>query len=678
MKAIILAGGFGTRLKSITGENTPKPMVSIAGKPFLEHQINFLKDQGVTEIILTVHHMANQIKSYFGTGGRLNVNITYAEEDVPLGTAGAIKNAEKYIDGTFLVLNGDSYSQINLKDLMEFHKSKKGIVTMSLTKTKDSSRYGSVSVSDGKVINFSEKGIQREGLINSGVYVFEPEIFSYIPKDKNISLEKEIFSSLIKEEKIQGYEYEGYFMDIGIPETYKKFKEDALTSLFLREDNTLRDALQKINKSEIDLILVVDNNRKLLGVITDRRIKKHLLSGGELRDCLKDFMIKDPIIARNYDSDEKISKILLTGIRKIPILNEQGEVVDVHFMKDRMKKGSFPIVRGRTPLRISFAGGGTDLPNFFEKYGGVVINTTIDKYCYATIIKRADSKIIINSDLGEEVIINFRNELVYDGQFNLIKSIINLMKPHFGFEIYLHNDLPPGRGLGSSASAAVLVASLLANLMHIKYGDYKIAEIAHQAETKELGIKGGWQDQYAAVTGGFNFMEFNKDKSIIYPLRLKEEVINELNHHLMLCYVGKEHSSSYQQQNLDQNILRGEEEVNAKLNELKEITLEIKDCLLTNEIEKIGELLHKSWENKKKLSNKMSDPQINSLYEIGLKNGARGGKLLGSGGGGYILFFHSPKKRNQLKKALEDFGGEVMNFKFEFDGTKIWTSEDKN
>jgi len=251
------------------------------------------------------------------------------------------------------------------------------------------------------------------------------------------------------------------------------------------------------------------------------------------------------------------------------------------------------------------------------------------------------------------------------------------MAPSFGFELYLHNDIAPGRGLGSSASLAVLIISLISHLQGIDYDDYKIAELAYKAECEELGIKGGWQDQYAAVTGGFNFMEFSKDKTLIYPLKLKEEIINELDHHTLLCYVGTSHFSGEIHQSMEESFQRSEEEVTKSLNDLKRIAIEIKEKLLTNELKSIGELLNQSWTSKKAISEKISNDKINEIYEIGLKNGAIGGKLLGAGGGGYILFFYHPEKRNILKKALENAGGEIMNFNFESKGTRIWNVKEK-
>jgi len=616
MKALILAGGFGTRLGDITRE-IPKPMVSIVGKPFLEHQINFLKENGVTEVILAVHYMADKIKSYFGNGMRWGITITYSEEEFPLGTAGAIKNAEKYIGETFIVLNGDSYSHIDLKKLIDFHKEGGSLGTIGITKVKDTSQSGKVSISNNKIIEFNEKSSIGEGLINSGIYIFEPKIFDYIEQNKNVSLEKDILPKLIKEELLCGYLYEDYFMDIGKPETYKQFKKDVLNTLCLKENNSVKDALEKISKSEINILLVVDDNKKLLGVLTDRIIKRFLLSGGEINDKITKAMVFHPITATANDSEERLEELISGGINSLPIIDNEGKIFDIKFKSDNFSKENYPILRGKAPLRISFAGGGTDLPYFFDKYGGAVINATIDKYCHATIVKRADKKIIIDSDITKEkdIIVSSIDNLKYGGKFDLIKAIIKIINPDFGFELYLYNDVPPGRGLGSSASLAVLVISLINSLQGIRCSDYQIAEIAYKAEREELKIKGGWQDQYAAVTGGFSFMEFNSDKNIVYPLRLKEDIIYELNSHLLLSYVGKDHSSGDVHKNQEKSFIENEQEIVDILKDIKNKAIEIRDALLTNNLSKIGPLLHESWLNKRKLDRGISNPRIDEIYE---------------------------------------------------------------
>lgn len=671
MKALILAGGLGTRLREVISDR-PKPMALIAGKPFLEHQINFLNDQGVRQIILAIGYKADVIKSYFGNGGRFGIDITYSEEDIPLGTAGAIKNAEKYIDDTFYALNGDTFSHIDLQDFLDFHEKNKGKFSVGLARQKDGSNYGKVVLTKNKIKKFTEKG-KKGNFINRGIYIFDPTLFEHIEKGRKTSLEEEVFPELIKEGKLLGYFSGGYFMDIGRPETYGQFKKDFLKRLFLTEDDSVKIAMQKIYENRTDLMLVVNKNKKLIGVVTDRGIKRFLCGGiGGLESKVKEVMFRQPkVVAKTTDEIEEIQRKLL-GVNILPILDKQRIIKNVVFKEDEIKSEKFPIIRGKSPLRISFAGGGTDIPYYFDNYGGgIVINATIDKHCHGTAIRRADDRIIINPHLGTEMIFE-RGNLPYNNKFDLIKAVINTMKPNFGFELDLYNDVPPGRGLGSSASFSTLIASLLSSLENAGYDDSKIAEIAYSAETNELGIKGGWQDQYAAVTGGFNFIEFAKERNIITPLRLKEDLIYELKEHISLCYIGGEHFSGNIHKEIKKSFDRDESKSIQNLNRLKQMAVEIKNSLLVGELEKIGHLLHESWLSKKELSTEISNPKIDNLYEIGRKNGAQGGKLLGAGGAGYILFFHPPKKRNNLVHAIENAGGEFLDFNFDPEGTKTW------
>lgn len=675
MKAVILAGGFGTRLKRVIYDR-PKAMAPIAGIPFLEHQIRLLKEQGLKDIILCVSYMANKIKSYFGDGSKIGVNITYSEEEIPFGTAGAIKKAEKYLKGeTFLVLNGDSYSQINLKEFLDFHKSRKSSATIALKEVDDPGPHGGALFKEDKVISFVEKK-EEKNFGNSGVYLFEPKILEYIEKEKNIMLEKEILPQLAKEGALYGYVYEGYFIDIGLPETYHQFKEDVLNSLCLDERRVLREAIRKIDKSGINAILVTNAEKKLKGTLTQEEINRFILNGGSLEDPVIKAVSKEPVAIKTENAKkEEINKLFKLGVPFVPILENSGKVKDVEFFEGEVEAKAYPIVRGRAPMRVSFAGGGTDLPYFFKQHGGAVINVTINKYCYATLVKRADKKIIINSDLESDIIADSFESLQYDGKLDLVKAVIKIIKPEFGFELYFYSDLPPGRGLGSSASMAVLMISLFNHIMDTKYNDYSIAEMAYRAEREELRIRGGWQDQYATVTGGFNFMEFSNEKALVYPLRLKKEVIEELQNHLLLCYVGESHNSGELHKNQEKSFYEDEQDKISKLTKLKELTYAIREALLTNHLETFGRLLNETWVIKKMLDKGISNKVVNDLYDLGLKNGAYGGRLLGAGAGGYILFFHSPKRRNDLKRALESAGGEITSVGFDLEGTQVWNSK---
>ncbi|MBI2631629.1 NTP transferase domain-containing protein, partial [Candidatus Pacearchaeota archaeon] len=263
MKAVILAGGFGKRLR-IASEDIPKTMISIVGKPFLEHQIRLLKEQGIKEIILCVYYMADKIKSYFGDGRNFGVEITYSEEDSPLGTGGALKKAEKYLTDTFLVINSDLYAKLDINKFYEFHKLMKGMGTLGLTNASDALTEGNVLLQGEKIIGFVDDSKIKSDVTTCGIYLFEPEILKYIDAGKKVSLERETFLDLAKSGLLYGYKYnEGYFIDIGLPETHDKFKQDIINSLFLKKNNTIRQALQTIENTGIDLVLIIDEQKKL-------------------------------------------------------------------------------------------------------------------------------------------------------------------------------------------------------------------------------------------------------------------------------------------------------------------------------------------------------------------------------------------------------------------------------
>src|SRR3989344_3703557 len=661
MRVLILAGGFGTRLNGLLGD-IPKPMASIAGKPFLEHQINFLKHQGLEEILLGVHYGASKIKSYFQGGMRLGVRISYSEEEVPLGTAGAIKFAQKHLEeNPFFVLNGDSYSDVNLSSFLDFHNSNtSGIGSILLKRSSKGIHYGSVLMKNDQISNFIEKSESQCSLINRGIYIFNPEIFDLIPNKRKVSLEEDIFPKLAKTEKLFGQIQEGYFMDLGRPETYMQFKEDFFRRIMSSKDISVRQALGKIRENSTDLLLVTNEDRKLLGVVNYAIISRFIESGGDPNNKVSKAMVDDPyIVGSTSQSEEEILNLLESGTRHIPILDNLGRVQDIRFRDEESKKGEFPTISGKAPLRISFSGGGTDLSYFFEKHGGAVINTTINKYCYATAKRRADQKLVIDSDVIEDSLILDTRDLIYKGILDIPKAIWKIIKPGFGADLYLHNDLPPGRGLGSSASLSTLLIKITGELSGKRYDEEAIAEIAYKVETKELGILGGKQDQYAVAYGGFNWIEFDSgDKKIMHTLVLGIDRRNELRDHLILCYTGSTHDSGNQHKKQKESFERNEEKNTQKLLAIKRNAIEFKKSLLSSrpDFEAMGRLLHGSWENKRELSKYMSNSQIDLLYDIGIQNGIYGGKLLGSGGGGYLLMLYPPKRRNSLVRALKENG----------------------
>ena len=233
MQAIILAGGFGTRLQPVV-KDVPKPMADINGKPFLAYLLQYLQEYGFTDCCISVGYLQEKIIAYFGDNF-LKMNVSYATEDKPLGTGGAIINSLKHCKKSqpIVVLNGDTFLQIDYKKLLEFHREKKSQLTMVLRKMHDCSRYGSVEVDqNNRVTSFKEKSTSgREGLINGGIYVVDPEIFHQFNLSEQFSFEQDFLVKFLPELQPYGFIADDYFIDIGIPQDYKKAQEDFFKKL---------------------------------------------------------------------------------------------------------------------------------------------------------------------------------------------------------------------------------------------------------------------------------------------------------------------------------------------------------------------------------------------------------------------------------------------------------------
>lgn len=257
MKAVILVGGEGTRLRPLT-YNTTKVMVPVLNKPFLEYLLGYLREHGITDIILAMSYLPHRIQNYFGDGARLGVSLTYLIEEEPLGTAGAVKNAEDLLDEPFLVLNGDDLTDMNLTAMMRQHRQAKAKITIALTPVEDPTMYGVVETdTQGMIKRFVEKPKREEvttNMINAGIYIVEPEVLDCISPAKPIMFERYVFPLLLeKGEPILGYPSESYWIDIGTPEKYLMLNHDLLLgkapSLFSINENAQIVSGNQINLS---------------------------------------------------------------------------------------------------------------------------------------------------------------------------------------------------------------------------------------------------------------------------------------------------------------------------------------------------------------------------------------------------------------------------------------------
>jgi D-glycero-alpha-D-manno-heptose-7-phosphate kinase len=331
--------------------------------------------------------------------------------------------------------------------------------------------------------------------------------------------------------------------------------------------------------------------------------------------------------------------------------------------------------RARAPLRISLCGGGTDVSPYPEEHGGMVLSATINQYAYASLRPRRDSKLTLAS-LDYDVVARYDHprRLKLDGNLDLIKSVVRAFKVRRGADLWVHSDAPPGSGLGSSSTLVVALIGVMSEWLGRPLSGYDVAERAYRIERVELGLAGGRQDQYAAAFGGFNFIEFHRDATIVNPLRIRPDVLNELEYRLLLCYMGQTRRSERIIERQTAAYRAGSAPVVEALHRLKAETLEMKKALLLGRVDALGELLHDAWEAKKRLDEDISNSHVDRLYRLARREGAIGGKMPGAGGGGYFLLLTRFDRKHRVAAALEKHGGQVVPFQFERRGLVTWSS----
>ena len=333
------------------------------------------------------------------------------------------------------------------------------------------------------------------------------------------------------------------------------------------------------------------------------------------------------------------------------------------------------ILRARAPLRLSFCGGGTDVSPYPEEHGGMVLSATINQYAYASLRPRRDSKLTLAS-LDYDVVAKYDHprRVKFDGNLDLIKAVVRAMKVKRGADVWMHSDAPPGSGLGSSSTLVVALIGLLAEWLKSPRSSYEVAELAYRIERVDMQLAGGKQDQYSAAFGGFNFIEFLPDSTLVNPLRIRTDVLNELEYRLLLCYMGQTRQSAQIIQRQVESYREGKRATVEALHQLKAQTLDMKRALLVGDVDAMGELLHEAWEKKKQLDRAISNTHVDRLYRLARREGAIGGKMPGAGGGGYFLLLTRFDRKHRVAAALEKHGGQVVPFQFERRGLTVWGS----
>lgn len=339
-------------------------------------------------------------------------------------------------------------------------------------------------------------------------------------------------------------------------------------------------------------------------------------------------------------------------------------------------------IRSKAPFRIDFAGGGTDVAPYCDEFKGAVLNATINYYAYVTITEAKERGIHVNSlDYNEYQSFYTTEDLDNSGSLGLVKATlreiqtftdIDIINGKSGINIFIHSDAPPGSGLGSSSTVCVTLLGALLAYYRIPLTSYEIGNLSFDIERVKLGIKGGSQDQFAATFGGFNFMEFFKGQTMVNPLRVSDDIINELQYNLMMVHVGKSRMSDGI---LDEQIklYKGQrEKMLPYYHEAAKLAADIKNALLREDMRDFADLLNKAYENKGHFCDKIISDRIAQVYKLARENGALGGRIMGAGGGGFMLFYVDHEKKRDLITKLKAIGCELLNFAFETRGMSTW------
>jgi len=317
----------------------------------------------------------------------------------------------------------------------------------------------------------------------------------------------------------------------------------------------------------------------------------------------------------------------------------------------------------RTPLRISFAGGGSDLREYYLKYGGSVLSTSIDKYIYLSMHPYFNA--------NKYFLKYSRNELV-DNVDNIDHKIIRQVFKDYnilGVDFNSSADIPSGTGLGSSSSFAVGLIKLCNAYTNKYMSSEEIAKYACEIEIEKLKEPIGKQDQYACALGGLNFIKFCQDESVIpEKIILEKNKLHQLQNNLLIFYLGDTRSSSSILSEQKQNSMNDNKKIE-NIHKIVKLSVELRDELLSGNIDAMGDVLHRGWMYKKELATKISNDKIDKFYELAISNGAMGGKLLGAGGGGFLLFYASEVNHHRIRKSLKNL--KELDFNFSQGGTKI-------
>lgn len=337
-------------------------------------------------------------------------------------------------------------------------------------------------------------------------------------------------------------------------------------------------------------------------------------------------------------------------------------------------------VRARAPLRLGLAGGGTDVSPYCDRFGGNVMNVTIDRYAYAIIAPNKGGEACFHAlDVGHRESHSCDGAIDGNGPLRLLKGVYARVSRDFldgkrpPLDVRTFSDAPPGSGLGSSSTMVVALVQAFAEYFSLPLGEYEVAQLAWDIERNDLGLAGGKQDQYAATFGGFNFMEFHADgRVIVNPLRVKDWVWAELEASLVLYFTGVSRASADIIEQQSSKVSQDNPVSIDAMHRLKQEAVHMKECVLKGDLHGLEATLREGWAAKKQTASTISNPLIEHIEQVAFAHGARAAKISGAGGGGFMMFLCDPEQRIGLTRALLAEGGSILDFHFTQHGASAW------
>ena len=327
----------------------------------------------------------------------------------------------------------------------------------------------------------------------------------------------------------------------------------------------------------------------------------------------------------------------------------------------------------RAPVRISFAGGGSDLPAYFRRFGGAVVSATLDKYVYVILTVHPKPELqILSSDYRTFHRQQAGEVLFWEGDLNLPKAILHEFGIEQGVSMFLASEVPPGTGLGSSSTVTVATIKAVSAACGLRLSRLEVAETATRIEIDKLGLPIGYQDQFAAAYGGLNCIRFERDgRTNVEPIHTPPGTLERLERNLLLFFTGQSRDSSDILARQRTSIERADPQVLDALHAVNAMVSPVRASLETGDLDGFGRLLHEGWVNKKRFASGVSNPQVDHLYQVALSQGALGGKLTGAGGGGFIMLYCADGSAEAVTAALEAEGLRRMGFVFESGGARV-------